>query len=137
MIGEKRNVDTQAQAVVETLRAMFAAAAVDDFARLAEILDDGFYAFDVGTRFDGMALPDLIRDAHAAGTAITWEVTEPEVHVEGDVAWMTHVNRGSIGDASGVVPATWLESTVLGRRDGRWRIRFFHSTRVTREQDPA
>jgi hypothetical protein len=54
--------------------------------------------------------------------------------MHGDLAWITYVNRGSVGDAAGVTPVTWLESAVL-RHDGRrWRIRFFHSTRVPAEQ---
>jgi ketosteroid isomerase-like protein len=128
-------MNAEAEAVVETVRSMFAAATVDDFERLAEMFDDGFYAFDMERRLDGMALLALIRDAHAAGTIIVWSVTEPEVHVEGDLAWMTHVNRGSISNSSGVAPATWLESAVLGRRNGRWRIRFFHSTRLMPQRE--
>jgi hypothetical protein len=117
-------------AIAETMREMYAAATVDDFARLEEIFDDGFYAFDLGKRFDGMALAELIRDAHAGGKVFVWTVNDADEHVMGDWAWIAYVNRGSVGDTTERTPVTWLESAVL-RHDGkRWRIRFFHSTRM-------
>ena len=116
--------------VAATVRAMYAAASTDDLATLKEIFTEDFYAFDLGKRFDGMALADLIKGAHAAGTTFAWTVNDPETHVIGDWAWITYVNRGSVTNASGVTPVTWLESAVLVRNSGRWRIRFFHSTRA-------
>jgi ketosteroid isomerase-like protein len=118
------------QAVVETIRAMYAAAAVDDDAALARIFTADFYAFDLGKRFQGMALAELIKTAHAAGKRFVWTVTEPDVHVVGDLAWLSFVNSGSVGDAAGTAPVTWLESAVLRFEEGRWRVQFFHSTRV-------
>jgi ketosteroid isomerase-like protein len=118
------------RAVVETVREMYAAASVDDMAGLARIFTADFYAFDVGKRFDGMALAELIKAAHADGKRFIWTVTEPEVEIAGDWASISFVNRGSVGDAAGMTPVTWLESAVLRFEDGRWRVRFFHSTRA-------
>ena len=78
----------------------------------------------------GDALMDMIKAAHTAGKAYVWTVNEPEVHITGDMAWITYVNQGSIKDASGTKDVTWLESAVLEKENGAWRIRFFHSTRV-------
>jgi hypothetical protein len=50
--------------------------------------------------------------------------------VDCDMAWITYVNRGSRTDSTGVQQITWLESAVLQRQAGTWRIRFFHATRV-------
>jgi hypothetical protein len=33
-------------------------------------------------------------------------------------------------DASGTKELSWLESAVLEKQAGTWRIRFFHSTRM-------
>ena len=73
---------------------------------------------------------DLIKAAHAAGKVYVWTVNEPEVHIAADIAWITYVNRGSIKDASGTKDVTWLESAVLQKEKGMWRIHFFHSTRA-------
>jgi ketosteroid isomerase-like protein len=121
--------DDKAQ-VAETVRGMFAAAATDDVAKFRATVAPDFYAFDAGGRFTGDALMDLIKAAHAAGKVYVWTVNDPEVHLQGDIAWVTYVNRGSIKDASGTKEVSWLESAVLQRTGGRWLIQFFHSTRV-------
>jgi ketosteroid isomerase-like protein len=119
----------QAQ-VTEAVRSFFAAAATDDLAKFRAVTTPDFYAFDAGGRFTSDALMDLIKGAHAAGKVYVWTVNEPEVHISGEIAWITYVNRGSIKDASGTKEVTWLESAVLQEEKGMWRIRFFHSTRV-------
>ena len=116
--------------IAETLREMYAAATIDDFEALKRIFDDGFYAYDLGKRFDRMELPQLIKDAHAGGAEIVWTVDEADSHVVGDWAWTAYANRGSISDGKTVTPVTWLESAVLRHDGARWRIRFFHSTRA-------
>ncbi|MEY2483867.1 MAG: hypothetical protein QOK24_2395 [Verrucomicrobiota bacterium] len=119
----------QAQ-VTEAVRSFFAAAATDDLAKFRAVTTPDFYAFDAGGRFTSDALMDLIKAAHAAGKVYVWTVNEPEIHIAADIAWITYVNRGSIKDASGTKEVTWLESAVLQKEKGIWRIRFFHSTRV-------
>jgi ketosteroid isomerase-like protein len=119
----------QAQ-VTEAIRSFFAAAASDDLAKFRSVTTPDFYAFDAGGRFASDALMDLIKTAHAAGKVYVWTVNEPEVHISADIAWITYVNRGSIKDASGTKDVTWLESAVLQKEKGMWRIHFFHSTRA-------
>ena len=121
------------EAVIETIREMYAAAAIDDEAHLAKILTEDFYAFDGGKRFDGMALPALIKAAHAAGKRFVWTVTEPTVWVAQNWASIAFINRGSVGDADGTTPVTWQESAVLKFDGKRWRVQFFHSNRVPAE----
>jgi ketosteroid isomerase-like protein len=116
--------------VTEAIRSFFAAASADDLEKLHAVTTPDFYAFDAGGRFTGGALMDLITAAHAAGKIYLWTVNEPEVHISGDTAWITYVNHGSIKDASGTKDVTWLESAVLEKEKGVWRIHFFHSTRA-------
>jgi ketosteroid isomerase-like protein len=116
--------------VVEAVRSFFAAATADDLDKLHAVTAPDFYAFDAGGRFTRDALLDLIKGAHAAGKVYLWTVNEPEVHISGDIAWITYVNRGSVKDASGTKDVTWLESAVLQKEKGIWRIHFFHSTRA-------
>lgn len=120
-------------AVVEPVRQMFVALANDDPVLFTSVTSADFYAFDVGKRFEGDALLQLVAKAHAAGKVYVWTVTDPDVRIHGDTAWVTYVNRGSIADAAGVNELSWLESAVLRRENGVWRIHFFHSTRVPAE----
>ena len=72
----------------------------------------------------------LIKAQHAAGKRYEWNVTEPDVHISGNGAWIAYVNKGSITDASGTVNQNWLESAFLEKQAGVWKIVFMHSTRV-------
>jgi ketosteroid isomerase-like protein len=122
-------VTDQAQ-VVQAMRSMYVAATNDDLAKFHSVVAPGFYAFDGGERFNSDALMEIAKRLHAAGKILVWKVTEPEVHVAGDTAWITYVNKGSVRDSSGTRNLSWLESAVLTKQNGSWRIQFFHSTRV-------
>lgn len=114
----------------DAIRAMYAALTVDDAEALGRLFAPDFYAFEVGQRFTGPELVALIKAAHAAGKTFVWNVIAPETHLVCDLAWVTWENRGSISDAAGVKPITWIESAVLRWVDGAWRLAFFHSSRV-------
>jgi ketosteroid isomerase-like protein len=73
---------------------------------------------------------DLIKALHAAGKHYEWNVTEPDVHISGNTAWIAYINQGTITDASGAVNQQWPESAVLEKKSGFWKILFMHSTRV-------
>ena len=73
----------------------------------------------------------FIKAQHAAGKRYEWNVTEPDVHISGDTAWIAYLNKGSITDASGTAKQNWLESAFLEKRAGNWKIVFMHSTRVS------
>lgn len=118
-------------AIVETIRSMFAAATVDDVKKFEGLVEPGFYMYDNGQRFDGDAIMKLIAGAHAKGAKFVWTVTQPDVHVQCDVAWIAYVNDGSVQmtPADAVTPVKWLESAVLRRDGDKWKVEFFHSTR--------
>lgn len=118
------------EAVADTMREMYRALSDGDAARLSTILADDFDCFDVGRRFDGPGFAKLIADAQKSGKRFVWTVQDEAVHVEGNWAWIKYINRGSVGEATGITPVTWLESAVLRRNADRWRIVFFHSSRA-------
>ncbi len=120
-------------AVVDMVRAMYAAATVDDMDKLRSVFAPGAYLFDGGTRFDSVdTLMQVIHDYRAKGVKFVWNVTQADVHVHCNEAWMAFVNDGSITlpGAASPTPQKWLESADLEKRDGVWKIVFFQSTRV-------
>jgi ketosteroid isomerase-like protein len=119
---------TDQNQVTEAMHSFFAAATADDRDKLHAVTTSDFYAFDAGGRFTRDGLMDLIKAAHAEGKVYVWTVNGPEVHISGDIAWITYANQGSRTDASGTKDMNWLESAVLQKEKGVWRIRFFHST---------
>jgi hypothetical protein len=116
--------------IVNTVTTIFTAARTNDVAKFDSVIASGFYIFDGGTRFDGDAIMGLIKAQHAAGKLYEWNVTEPDIHVSGNSAWIAYTNKGSITDASGTINQQWLESAFLQKQAGIWKIVFMHSTRV-------
>ena len=128
--ADQSGVSAEQVQVTEAIRSMYAALTADDVPKFRAVTSPDFYAFDLGKRFTGDALMGLIKTAHAAGKVYVWTVNEPDVHIDGNTAWITYVNHGSVKDASGIKDVTWLESAVLQKEKNTWRIRFFHSTRA-------
>jgi len=131
-MGSARASPTPAdeEAVAQALRLMYVALTNEDTAQLKAVTTSDFYTFDGGQRFTGDEFMALIKGLHAAGKTFVWTVPEPTVRIEGAVAWITYLNRGSVQDAAGKQDVSWLESAVLLKEAGTWRIQFFHSTRV-------
>lgn len=117
--------------VEAAVRGFYAALAADDEAGVARIATPTFYAYDVGRRFDTAAeLAATIKQAHASGAVLEWNLGPIDIHVTCDTAWAAWENDGRVGRKDAMQPMHWLESAVLVRDGGRWRIRFLHSTRV-------
>jgi ketosteroid isomerase-like protein len=123
--------DTNAQSeAIVVIEEIFAAARTDDLPALLAVTTPDFYAYDGGRRFTAQSLMELVASAHAAGKRYEWSVTDPEVHVHCDFAWVTYINQGSIEDSAGRQESTWLESVVLEYAGDHWKARFLHSTHV-------
>lgn len=128
--GEQRLLTLEQTQIVNTVSTIFTAARTDDVAKFDAVVAPDFYIFDGGARFDGDAIMALLKAQHAAGKRYQWNVTEPDVHISANTAWIAYVNQGSISDASGTMSQKWLESAFLEKREGVWKIVFMHSTRV-------
>ena len=128
--AQQMSLTSDQKQVVDTVSAIFIAARADDVAKFDSVIASDFYIFDGGARFNGDSIIALIRAQHAAGKRYEWNVTEPDVHIRGNTAWIAYVNKGSITDASGTVDQNWLESAFLEKQAGTWKIVFMHSTRV-------
>ena len=109
--GEHRLLTPEQTQIVNTVSTVFTAARTDDVAKFNSVIAPDFYIFDGGARFDGDALMALIKAQHAGGKRYEWNVTEPDVHISGNTAWITYVNQGSISDASGTMNQKWSESS--------------------------
>jgi ketosteroid isomerase-like protein len=109
---------------------IFTAARADDIAKFDSVIASDFYMYDGGVRFNGDAIMAVIKAQHVAGKHYEWNVTEPDVHISGNTAWIAYVNQGSISNDSGAVSQKWHESAFLQKQSGIWKIVFMHSTRV-------
>ena len=125
----KTSADDESE-VVQTVQTLFNALETANDAQFTSVLTSGFYLFDGGKRLSGQAVLSLFKALRAAGKSYKWSVTEADVHVIGNTAWVAYVNKGSITDPSGTKDQEWLESAFLERQEVGWKIAFMHSTRV-------
>jgi ketosteroid isomerase-like protein len=116
--------------IIDTVKTIFAAALTDDVAMLNRVVAPDFYIYDGGARFNGDDILALIKSQQAAGKRFEWKITDPDVHISGNTAWIAYANKGSITDASGTTDQKWLESAFREKKAGTWKIVFMHSTRV-------
>ena len=124
------HASNEEQQIVAAVSGIFAALSTEDSAKLDSLTSQDFYVFDGGTRFTRDAMMGMIKAQHAAGKRYEWNVTDADVHVDGNIGWIAYVNKGTITDSSGTAKQNWLESAVLEKREGSWKLVFAHSTRV-------
>jgi ketosteroid isomerase-like protein len=133
--AQQKALTNEQNQIVDTVNAIFTAIQTDDAARLNSVIAPGFYIFDGGRRFNAEEVMAIFKAQHLAGKRYEWNVTEPDIHISGNTAWIAYVNDGSISDASGRVHQQWLESGFLEKQAGTWKVLFMQSTRVPTAQD--
>jgi ketosteroid isomerase-like protein len=121
--------------ILETVKTIFTAIQTDDAAKLNSVISPEFYIFDGGKRFNAEQVMAIFKAQHVAGKRYEWNVTEPDIHISGNSAWIAYVNDGGISDASGTVHQQWLESGFLEKQGGTWKIAFMQSTRVPPQEN--
>jgi ketosteroid isomerase-like protein len=131
--AQQESLTPDQRQVVDTVSTIFSAVGAEDIAKLDSVIAPDFYIFANGMQFNGDALMAAIKALHAAGKRNNERVTEPDIHISGNTAWIAYVNKGSTTDASGTVNQNWLESAFLEKQAGVWKIVFMHSTRVPTE----
>ncbi|MDJ0979410.1 MAG: hypothetical protein QNI87_12865 [Erythrobacter sp.] len=119
--------------VEQTIRDFFDALRGEGEASFESLTTSSMYSFDVGERFEGRALADVIIGALEDGVEINWTLGPMDTAVRCDVAWSQWENTGSAGTPPDVAPVRWLESAVLVYEEGRWKVDFFHSQRARPE----
>jgi hypothetical protein len=87
-------------AVVQTIRAFFNALEISNDAQFMSLVTSDFYSFEGGTRFSGPEILSFIKAQRAAGRSYRWTVSEADVHVARNNAWIAYLNEGSITDSS-------------------------------------
>jgi ketosteroid isomerase-like protein len=126
----QQHMTGQQQQVVDTMNTLFAALHQQDSAKLNTVVTPDYYIFDNGARYNSSSVLAFLKSLHASGKQIDWNITNSDVHIFGDHAWIAYVNQGSITANGTKSSQQWLESAFLDKRADTWKIEFMHSTRV-------
>jgi len=133
--AQQKVLTNEQSQIVFAVNTMFTALRTDDAVKFNSVIAPDFYMFDGGRRLNGEAVAAFIRALHVAGKRYEWSVTEPDVHISGNIAWIAYINEGTITDPSGRINQRWLESAFLEKQAGVWKILFMHSTRAPTPQE--
>jgi len=107
--------------VEQTLVAFSTALAKGDATALRSLTAPGFVLLDEGRVYDVPAMIASVQATLALGTMVR-EPKDFGVTVRGNVAWAHYRVTGRFSTAQDEVLLALLESAVLERADGRWRL---------------
>ncbi|MEM6536835.1 MAG: nuclear transport factor 2 family protein [Pseudomonadota bacterium] len=127
------NVDVASE-VEATVRQFFGALADNDRAATESFVTSDFVLFEHGEIW---SVQKLIEEIFGDGER-AWTLDDIVVVANGDVAHVTYLNRGTLVRANqSVRRREYLESALLLKVEGDWRIQFLHSTRMTHKAGSA
>jgi ketosteroid isomerase-like protein len=115
--------------ILKTLRLFFAAAERGDRDAFKACLTAEFFVHEGGERYDADGVFALIVNAQRNAKQLTWTVREPVLHIDGSLACVAYVNRGSITRNGTVECTDLLETATMARGSDGWRIAFMTSIR--------
>lgn len=55
-----------------------------------------------------------------------------ETKISGKIAWTTYYNQADVTRNGTAYVVKWLETAILTKEDGQWKIKTLHSTLVNR-----
>jgi CubicO group peptidase (beta-lactamase class C family) len=117
---------------LDALKAWFAALEAGDLAAMRTHSTDDLTLYDAGRILDEAELHALVVDARAQVQDYRWILSNAVVDVEGDLAVIRYRNEGWRRSTDGrVAQPQWMESAHLVKRDGRWKLRFLQSSRMS------
>lgn len=134
-----------ASAIIETVRAWYDSEIPGDIDQWHAQVTPDFYVFDEGTRSTG---DEMFHDVHSMiqsflrqDPTITRKLSldDQRIEVDCNTALATFTLHVSI-DAPQLdkhTESAWLESYWLKKQDGRWRIAFYHTTRMPQVHAPT
>jgi hypothetical protein len=100
-----------------------------DFTSLRRSVTPGFELVEDTLRLDVNGFVSLLRGLEGKAT-VRYRFADFNTHVLGNTAWTSYRNYGDFVLENQPLKYEWLETAVLVRANGVWRIDRLHSTRL-------
>jgi ketosteroid isomerase-like protein len=134
-VAEEPVVDVEAdmQNVEKVIRDFYDAASTQNFQGIRDLCTDDFVLFESG---QVMNVEDFINFITPfKGATFTYNFEDVKIDVEGSVAWMRMRCKAKMTMGEQETNFEWLESGVLKKQEGIWKIAFYHSTTVEHPEE--
>jgi len=131
---------TSAQSVesasFDAVRSLFAAMSAFDYARMRSVVTDDFQLLEDGEVWNVEILISAIRPGENSYVRRNFfSLINTETH--NDVVWVSYWNRATFTMPDKVSERVWLESVVLIKDQGKWKVQLMHSTPVSDDDVPT
>lgn len=120
---------------MQTVKELFAAMSKHDGKAMQETATEDFQLLEHGEDWTMQKLIDAVQPKGKPYVRRNF-FSQIRARESGDVAWISYWNKAEIKSQSGERNVVWLESAVLIKVEGRWKIQLLHSTRLTPELYP-
>lgn len=121
--------EAEVAAVERVVYDLFESIASFNYPSIREHCTEDVVLFEDGQVLGLEAFIDKVKVFEGKAT-INYHLEDVTTHVEGSFAWLTLRNRAVMVTGEGPTSLEWLESAVLQKQAGLWRIAFYHSTAV-------
>jgi ketosteroid isomerase-like protein len=122
------DVEAEKQNVEEVIRNFYDAASTHNYQGIRDLCTDDYILFESG---QVMNVEDFINFITPfEGATMTYNLEDVKTNVEDSVAWIRLRSKAKSAMGEQVMNFEWLESAVLKKQEGIWKIAFYHSTTV-------
>lgn len=113
----------------QPVKELFAAMSNHDGKAMQETATEDFQLLEHGEDWTMQQLVDAVQPKGQPYVRENF-FSQIRARQNGDVAWVSYWNKAEISRESGQRIVVWLESAVMVKKDGRWKIQLIHSTRL-------
>ena len=124
-IAAKKQAATNATKVVYDF---FEAAFAFNYQGIRDVCTEDFLLFESGVVMNVEDFINFITGME--GSTWTNKFEDVKTNVEGAVAWVTLRNKAEMTAGDQVMKFDWLESAVVKKIEGVWKLAFYHSTTI-------
>jgi ketosteroid isomerase-like protein len=122
------DIEAEKQAVEKATYDFFNAAFAHDYQGIRDLCTEDFLLFESGQVMNVEEFINFIKPFE--GSTTTFALENFKVNVNGSVGWISLRNKAVMSMGEQVMNFDWLESGVLKKQDGAWKLAFYHSTTV-------
>lgn len=113
----------------DAVKDLFASMSEFDYAAMRSIVTEDFQLLEVGEVWDIETLIEAIAPGEVPYERRNY-FSLIRAELIDDAAWVSYWNRATFETPDSDSERAWLESAVLVRSDGEWKIQMLHSTRI-------
>ena len=126
---QQQDTGSEEQAIERTIRDFFDDMSGFDLDAIRKRCAPDFVLLEEGLRWNTDSLVNAMAGFKGKAT-ISYTFNDMRSHVEGSLGWITYRNNGLVTMNGQETEYRWMESAVLRKTNGVWRLVLLHSTRI-------